>query len=433
MFSYRWLVCVVSLVLLVFGCATEPEQPQPAPDDRWQPRLDTAELYDIGGAAVPEDTDAVLAVTWPKLWDALGASLLPLANPDAEPGEVGTVKGLRDELSEMWRSEYGFDSGKLEGGLYTMDQGGISGGVLVGELSIPDGAEVVEAGDHEVMKLSAGAAGMFNARGYAAPLDAAEPAFVFADDEDQIEAMLDAAEANGHTPADTEITELMETTDGGGVAAAARSEFVDFVPELGVDAMPDRGVISMGDELRMTLFGDDEQLERVAELLDGVFESAREQIEENYRDSDDPFMGALYTYGFHGMEGLVAQLDPEFDDGRLQYEANAEGGVIAASTSIMLIVAAHEVGGMVEDGNRRTAQMELAQIEQMIETYYMTEQQLPEKLEDLTEGPHPITHEVPADPWGNEYIYEVHGERDFEVYSAGPDGEPGTDNDIRPR
>lgn len=38
----------------------------------------------------------------------------------------------------------------------------------------------------------------------------------------------------------------------------------------------------------------------------------------------------------------------------------------------------------------------------------------------------------PIDPWGNEYIYKVPGNngRKYDIYSKGPDGQEGTDDDI---
>ena len=41
--------------------------------------------------------------------------------------------------------------------------------------------------------------------------------------------------------------------------------------------------------------------------------------------------------------------------------------------------------------------------------------------------------EVPKDPWGNPYIYLYPGARNqngYDLYSAGPDGQPGTEDDI---
>ena len=55
------------------------------------------------------------------------------------------------------------------------------------------------------------------------------------------------------------------------------------------------------------------------------------------------------------------------------------------------------------------------------------------ELRQLVEGDDPIIDggkDVLVDPWGNEYKYEVHGKR-FAIISFGPDGEEGTEDDIR--
>jgi general secretion pathway protein G len=48
-------------------------------------------------------------------------------------------------------------------------------------------------------------------------------------------------------------------------------------------------------------------------------------------------------------------------------------------------------------------------------------------------GPY-ITVEVPVDPWGNSYIYqeiqEQNGKPSFEIFSCGPDGANGTNDDV---
>ncbi len=85
--------------------------------------------------------------------------------------------------------------------------------------------------------------------------------------------------------------------------------------------------------------------------------------------------------------------------------------------------------------NVRVAQMEVGQLEQMVETYYMTENEVPDDLDQLTEGNQPITEVIPDDPWGNAYIYEIEDadEGTFVVYSAGRDGQPGTEEDVYAR
>jgi len=44
-------------------------------------------------------------------------------------------------------------------------------------------------------------------------------------------------------------------------------------------------------------------------------------------------------------------------------------------------------------------------------------------------GPY-LRKDIPLDPWGNKYIYELQGPATYQIYSAGPDGQPGTDDDI---
>jgi general secretion pathway protein G len=46
---------------------------------------------------------------------------------------------------------------------------------------------------------------------------------------------------------------------------------------------------------------------------------------------------------------------------------------------------------------------------------------------------HQYMDKIPADPWGNAYIYECpgrHNPNSFDLSSAGPDGVPGNDDDI---
>ncbi len=45
----------------------------------------------------------------------------------------------------------------------------------------------------------------------------------------------------------------------------------------------------------------------------------------------------------------------------------------------------------------------------------------------------PYLDKLPNDPWGHKYIYEYPGQHNtngFDLFSAGPDGKAGTDDDI---
>ena len=48
-------------------------------------------------------------------------------------------------------------------------------------------------------------------------------------------------------------------------------------------------------------------------------------------------------------------------------------------------------------------------------------------------GPYLDSDAIPKDPWGNEYVYVCPGKHNpssYDVSSAGPDGQMGTDDDI---
>lgn len=78
---------------------------------------------------------------------------------------------------------------------------------------------------------------------------------------------------------------------------------------------------------------------------------------------------------------------------------------------------------------RRTAGL-VMRLNQAVEMYYVTHEELPESLDDLTRGDSPLLEEVPQDPWGNDFIYEVEGDTDFAIISKGADGERGTNEDL---
>ena len=105
--------------------------------------------------------------------------------------------------------------------------------------------------------------------------------------------------------------------------------------------------------------------------------------------------------------------------------------VITIMASVAGVVG-YFVFGALDTANERTAQMEINQLEQMVQMYAMTNSptRVPDRLEQLTEGNSPLTEEIPQDPWGNEYIYRRHSDRDFEIFSAGADGVEGTELDI---
>ena len=84
------------------------------------------------------------------------------------------------------------------------------------------------------------------------------------------------------------------------------------------------------------------------------------------------------------------------------------------------------------DTSFKDAGIECKNLSSMVEQYMLkgSHSKLPDTLEDLTQGRNPITKKIPQDPWGTDYIYRKTGDRQFEIFSAGPDGEAGTEDDI---
>jgi general secretion pathway protein G len=105
--------------------------------------------------------------------------------------------------------------------------------------------------------------------------------------------------------------------------------------------------------------------------------------------------------------------------------------VITIMASIMGVVGFY-VFGYLDQANSRTAAIEIGQLEGLVNSYYLMNipHRLPDNLQQLAQGPSPLTQEIPTDPWGNDYVYIKHSNRNFTIYSVGPDGIPNTEDDI---
>jgi general secretion pathway protein G len=101
-------------------------------------------------------------------------------------------------------------------------------------------------------------------------------------------------------------------------------------------------------------------------------------------------------------------------------------------------------GSPSESDKIKAAQAYVSALEKMIDIYQLdvgvypsTQQGLaalrvaPADLADPTKWRGPYAKKnIPLDPWQNAYMYELLGPKQYKVYSAGPDGQPGTDDDI---
>jgi general secretion pathway protein G len=107
--------------------------------------------------------------------------------------------------------------------------------------------------------------------------------------------------------------------------------------------------------------------------------------------------------------------------------------VITIMASIMGVVGFY-VFGTLTQAQTKNAKMGINQLEQIVQTHYMLNNKMPSSLNELTEGDNPLVESEDKldDPWGNKYIYEHSGGTNYTIYSAGPDGQQGTEDDVKP-
>ena len=88
----------------------------------------------------------------------------------------------------------------------------------------------------------------------------------------------------------------------------------------------------------------------------------------------------------------------------------------------------------------KAAKTQVENIEGAIKFYKLNLNTAPESLDNLLtqpsddkgnkwKGPYLEEESIPLDPWENEYQYEVNG-ANFKIWSMGPDGASGTEDDI---
>lgn len=107
--------------------------------------------------------------------------------------------------------------------------------------------------------------------------------------------------------------------------------------------------------------------------------------------------------------------------------------VITILASIMGVVGVY-VFGALNQAQSETARLGIKNLSNKVETYYLmsSPKELPDNLNELTEGQDPLIKDQSKlkDPWGNKYIYNKKGSQEFKIYSAGPDGSRGTEDDV---
>ena len=91
--------------------------------------------------------------------------------------------------------------------------------------------------------------------------------------------------------------------------------------------------------------------------------------------------------------------------------------------------------GRTQEARIKAAKGDISMYQTAIDLYALDhDDKYPKELKELANDPQrEYIRELNKDPWGNEYIYLVPGKRhpkSYDVYSAGPDGMPNTEDDV---
>ncbi len=117
--------------------------------------------------------------------------------------------------------------------------------------------------------------------------------------------------------------------------------------------------------------------------------------------------------------------------------------VVIIILAILAAVVIPRVIGRTEDARIAKATADISALDSVLDHYKLDVGQYPSTDEGLQalvtnvansdrwNGPY-LKSGIPTDPWGNPYIYRIPGEQglEYDLFSAGPDKQPGTQDDI---
>jgi general secretion pathway protein G len=110
--------------------------------------------------------------------------------------------------------------------------------------------------------------------------------------------------------------------------------------------------------------------------------------------------------------------------------------VVMAILAMLAVMVAPNLFRQQAGAMRDAAMSQISSLETALDSYRLDMNQYPDSLSELMEndsgsaswnGPY-LRREVPADPWGNEYVYQSDG-RNFTLMSYGADGTQGGEGD----
>jgi general secretion pathway protein G len=108
--------------------------------------------------------------------------------------------------------------------------------------------------------------------------------------------------------------------------------------------------------------------------------------------------------------------------------------LVTVIIGILAGMVALNYSGRVRDTQVRAAKGDISSYSSAVDMFALDHNdQYPKSLNDLMGGNRNYLHEVRPDPWGNPYIYTPPTDilkADYKIFSAGPDGVPGNDDDV---
>jgi len=108
--------------------------------------------------------------------------------------------------------------------------------------------------------------------------------------------------------------------------------------------------------------------------------------------------------------------------------------VVVAILGILATMAVINIAGKTDDAKITTCNASVKTIRDAAVLYQTAKGKFPKSIDDLiaedSQGRSYLSEDSREDPWNNEYKFETKGVK-FIVISAGPDGDFGTDDDIR--
>jgi len=107
--------------------------------------------------------------------------------------------------------------------------------------------------------------------------------------------------------------------------------------------------------------------------------------------------------------------------------------LVVAILGVLATIATVGIGGHLKKTNITATRGNIDTISNAVKMYQLNMNKNPKSLEDLTQETDDLEAplaDVPNDAWGNAFQFKWTGKFKYEIRSAGPDGNIGTEDDI---